>query len=408
MEKKLAEQNNFYEFLTVTIKYRWFLFCFILIITGASILYAFTATKWYKSTTSVLPAEKTDFLSAITGVSSLIKNFSPAKGLSALTGPTETDKYIAILKSSRVIDDVIKTFKLKKVYDLQDAYSEKLYKRFMSNLEIEIQDEGNLTVSVYDENPQRAAKIANFMISKLNEISTQLSSSNAQSNRVFIEKRYTQNRKDIEVLEDQMKDFQKKYGVTAVPEQIEATLKSMSEVYVELYKKEIEYAVLSQSAGVDHPFTIKSKIEVEQLNKKISDLNRGVDKSQQDVNILIPMKLAPDLANKYLKIYQELKIQYSILEFVTPLYEQAKIEEVRNTPTVLVLDNAVPADHKAKPKAMIYAAVSFTASIIFGFIIIFLIELMKKMKLVEPTKYQYITQQLMKDLSKVGIKRKSS
>jgi len=144
------------------------------------------------------------------------------------------------------------------------------------------------------------------------------------------------------------------------------------------------------------------------LEKKISDLNRGVDKSQQDVNILIPMKLAPDLANKYLKIYQELKIQYSILEFVTPLYEQAKIEEVRNTPTVLVLDNAVPADHKAKPKAMIYAAVSFTASIIFGFIIIFLIELMKKMKLVEPTKYQYITQQLMKDLSKVGIKRKSS
>jgi len=68
----------------------------------------------------------------------------------------------------------------------------------------------------------------------------------------------------------------------------------------------------------------------------------------------------------------------------------------------------VPADHKAKPKAMIYAAVSFTASIIFGFIIIFFIELMKKMKMVDPIKYQYITQQLMKDLSKIGIRRKSS
>ncbi len=407
MDKNLENKNNFFEFLTVTVKYRWFLFFFVLIITGATITYALLAPKWYKSTASVLPAEKTDFLSAITGVSSLIKNFSPSRGLSALTGPTETDKYIAILKSSSVIDDVIRTFDLKKVYDLEDAYSEKIYKSLMSNLEIEVQEEGNLTVSVYDKNPQRAANIANFMISKLNAISTHLSSTNAKANRVFIETRYLQNRHDIDSLENQMKDFQKKYGVTAVPEQIEATLKSMSEIYVDLYKKEVQYNYLSQALGNDHPSTKNAKIELEELNKKIDELNKGTDKAQQDYKLLIPMKLAPELANKYLKIYQELKIQYSILEFVTPLYEQAKIEEIRNTPTVLVLDKAAPADHKAKPKAMIFGAVSFSASVIFGFVIIFFIELMKKMKLVEPNKYDYITNQFKKDLRKIGIKRKS-
>lgn len=407
METVNDNKNNFYEFLSISIRYRWFLFFFVLIITVGATTYALLSPKWYKSTTSVLPAEKTDFLSAITGVSSLIKNFSPAKGLSALTGPTETDRYIAILKSATVIEDVIKTFNLRKIYELEDAYSEKLYKRFMANLEIEIQDEGHLTVSVYDKNPQRAAKIANYMISKLNEISTQLSSSNALANRMFIEKRYLQNRKDIELLEEQMTDFQKEHGVTAVPEQIEATLKSLSEVYVELYKKEIEQEVLANSFGKDHPLAIKSRIESEQINKKINELNSGKGDSQNGVNILIPMKLAPDLANRYLKIYQELKIQYSILEFVTPLYEQAKIEEVRNTPTVLVLDTATPADHKAKPKAMIFAAVSFAASFIFGFFIIFFIELIKKMKIVEPKKYEYIIGQLQQDLSKIGIINKS-
>jgi tyrosine-protein kinase Etk/Wzc len=407
VENNLEGKNNFFEFVTVTIKYRWFLFFFILIITASAILFALLSPKWYKSTTSVLPAEKTDFLSAMSGVSSLIKNFSPSKGLSALTGPTETDKYIAILKSSSVLDDVIRTFELKKIYDLEDSYSEKIYKKLMSNLEIEVQEEGNLTVSVYDKNPQRAADIANFMVSKLNEISTRLSSTNAKANRIFIERRYFQNKKDIDSLENKMKDFQNKYGVTAVPEQIEATLKSMSEIYVNLYKAEIQYNIFLQSLGSDHPSTQNAKIEYDELNKKINDLNKGQDKSQQDVKLLIPMKLAPDLANKYLKIYQELKIQYSILEFVTPLYEQAKIEEIRNTPTVLILDKAAPADHKAKPKATIFAAISFTASIILGFFIIFLIELIKKMKIVEPTKYNYIIQQLRKDLSKVGIKRKS-
>lgn len=407
MNNNLEGKNNFFEFVTISVKYRWFLFFFILIITVSITSYALLAPKWYKSTASVLPAEKTDFLSAITGVSSLIKNFSPSRGLSSLTGPTETDKYIAILKSASVINDVIKTFNIKKVYDLEDAYGEKIYKRLMSNLEIEVQEEGNLTISVYDKNPKRAAEIANFMVSKLNEISTKLSSANANANRVFIEKRYIQNKQDITDLENQMKDFQKKYGVTAVPEQIEATLKSMSEVYVDLYKKEIQYNILQQSMGKDHPLTKNAKIEMEELSKKIKKLNEGNDKSEQDIKLLIPMKLAPDLANKYLKIYQELKIQYSILEFVTPLYEQAKIEEVRNTPTVLVLDEAFPADHKAKPKAMIYAAVSFTSSIVLGFVIIFLLELIRKMKIVEPNKYKYITEQLRKDLSKIGIKRKS-
>lgn len=407
MNNNIDGKNIFFEFLLVTIKYRWFLFFFTLIVTTSAITYALLSPKWYKSTASVLPAEKTDFLSAITGVSSLIKNFSPSRGLSALTGPTETDKYIAIMKSSSVIDDVIKTFNLKQVYELEDAYSEKIYKRLMSNLEIEVQEEGNLTISVYDKNPQRASNIANFMVSKLNEISTRLSSSNAKANREFIETRYFQNKQDIENLENEMKKFQEKYGVTAVPEQIEATLKSMADVYVDLYKKEIQYNTLEQSLGNNHPLVKNSKIELDELRKKINQLNKGLDNSQQDIKILIPMKIAPELANKYLKIYQELKIQYSILEFVTPLYEQAKIEEIRNTPTVLILDEAAPADHKAKPKAMIYASVSFSASVILGFVIIFLLELMRKMKIVEPNKYNYITEQLRKDLSKVGFKRKS-
>jgi len=121
-----AEKNNFYEFITLTIKYRWFLFFFSLIVTASSVSVALLSPKWFKSTASVLPAEKTDFLSAITGVSSLIKNFSPSKGLSALTGVSETDKYIAILKSSTVVDDVIKTFSLRKVYDMEDMYYDKV------------------------------------------------------------------------------------------------------------------------------------------------------------------------------------------------------------------------------------------------------------------------------------------
>lgn len=384
--------STFFEFLIITVKYRWFLFWFVFTITAGATAYALLAPKWYKSTASVLPAEKNDLLSTLSGISSLAKGFSASKGLAALTGgSTETDRYMAILMSATVTNDIIKKFDLRKEYDYEDDYYEKVVKEWQSNLELEIQDEGNLTITVYDKDPRKAADIANYMVEQLNEINTRLGVTNATANREFVEKRYLQNVADINNLEDGMRSFQEKYGVIAVPEQLEATVKSMSSIYVDLYKKEVEFNVLKQTYGVDHPVSTTAKIELNELQKKIDQLNAGTDKSQQDVKLLIPFKQAPELGNEYLKIYRNLEIQYKILEFVQPLYEQARVEEARNTPSVLVLDKAGPADRKAKPKGTIYASVAAVSSIIVGFFLIFMNELFEKLKIANPQKYQYLT-----------------
>jgi uncharacterized protein involved in exopolysaccharide biosynthesis len=400
--------NSFFEFVAVTIKYRWFLFWFVLLITAGATIYALVAPKWFKATASVFPAERTDFLGGLTGLSNLVKNFSPSRGLAALTGANESDKYIAILKSSSVIDDVISKFELKKVYDLEDEYYEKVYKEFISNIDLEVQDEGNLTIEVYDKNPKRAAEIANYMIEKLNEINTRMSVTNAKANREFIEKRYLQNIDDINNLETGMKVFQEKYGVIAVPEQIEVTVKAMADIYAQLAEKEIELNVINRTYGESHPLALKSKIEIDELKKKINKINAGLDDSQKDVNLLIPFKKAPKLGNEYLKIYRNLEIQYKVLEFVTPLYEQAKVEEVRNTPSVIVLDKAYPPDRKAKPKGSIFALVSFVASTIIGFFLIFMRELFNKMKIVDPERHHFVFSQLKNDFRKFTFRKKES
>lgn len=393
--------STFFEFLTIVVKHRWFLFWFVLLITSGATAYALLAPKWFKSTASVLPAEKTDLLSTLSGLSSLAKGFSASKGLAALTGAnSEADRYMAILMSATITDDVIKKFDLRKDYEMEDDYYEKVVKEWQSNCELEIQDEGNLTIAVYDKDPQKAADIANYLIERLNELNTFLSVTNAKANREFVEKRYSQNIADINNLENSMKEFQQRYGVIAVPEQLEATVKSMSEIYAELYKKEIELNVFKQTYGKDHPFTVNSEIEMNEVKKKIEMLNKGTDSSQKDVKLLIPFKQAPELGNEYLKIYRNLEIQYKILEFVQPLYEQAKVEEARNTPSVLVLDKALPADRKAKPKATIYALVSFVSSIMVALFLIFTSEMFRKMKIYAPDSYNYILNQIKSDFRK--------
>lgn len=382
--------HSLIEFLVVLVKYRWFLFLFVFIITAGATTYALLATKWYKASASVLPAEKTDFLSSLGGLSSIVKGFTPTKGLAALTGSNELDRYLAILKSATLTDDVIKKFKIREEYEMEDAYYEKVVKAFTGNLEIDVEDEGNLVVSVFDQDPQKAADIANYMITKLNEMNTVLSITNAKSNREFIEKRYLENIASIDTLENQMKNFQEKYGVVAVPEQLVATVKAMSDIYAKLAEEEIELSVMKRTHGEDSPLTMKAEIAVEEMKNKIAMINAGQGLSEDGVNLLIPFKKAPGLGYKYFKIYRDLEIQYKVLEFVQPMYEQAKVEEVRNTPSVLVLDRAGPPDRKARPKGTIYLVISLLLSLLIGLAIIFSLEGIKKMKRISPENYEYI------------------
>ncbi len=387
--------KSFVNFLLVVVKHRVFLLIFVSVITLGATVTALLLPKWYKATVSVLPAERNDLLSTLTGLSNLTKSFGSsraARGLSALTGgPTELDKYIAILKSATITDDVIKKFDLRKEYNMEDDYYEDVVKKWQKNLELEIQEEGNLTITVYSKDRKKCAEIANYLVERLNEVNTQLSITNAKANREFIEKRYLQNLKDIDSLETTMKEFQQKYGVMAIPEQLEATVKSMAEIYLEMYKKEVEYNVVKQNYGADHPLAKLAKTNLDELRKKIEQLNQGTDVSQKDVKLLIPFKTAPKLANDYLKIYRNLEIQYKILEFIQPLYEQAKVEEVRNTPSVLVLDKAGPPEKKAKPRIRIYFLIGFVSSLILGLFIVFTKEMFEKLKVQDPSSYENLT-----------------
>ncbi|MFH1528455.1 MAG: Wzz/FepE/Etk N-terminal domain-containing protein [Bacteroidota bacterium] len=401
--------SAFLEFLTVIIKFRWFLFWFIFTITVSATAYALIAPKWFRSSATVLPAERTDFLGGLSGLSSLVKGFSASKGLASLTGNTETDRYVAILQSATVIDRVISKYDLRKVYDLEDTYYEKVVKELFSNVDFEIRDEGQLTISVLDKDPQQAADMANFFVEQLNELNSTLHVQNAKANREFIEKRYFQNVQDIENLESDMQSFQEQHGVIAVPEQIEQTVKTMAGIYSQLAQKEIEFSVLKRMHGSDHPLAYNTGIELEEISKKIKKLNSGEGYSQKDAKLLIPFNEAPELGNKYLKIYRSLEIQYAILEFITPLYEQAKVEEIRNTPSVLVLDKAGPAERKAKPKGSIYAVVSFIISSFFALLIMFTRELFSRLKATSPDKMGFITQSIQRDFEKFPFikKRKS-
>lgn len=395
--EKASATSTLLHLLGVFSHYRKFLARFILGCTLLVTVIALLLPKWYKSTASVFPAEKADLFGGLEGVSSIVKNLSPARALSSLTGSSETDRYIAILKSGTVVSAVIQKFDLVHVYNITSYPMEETSKELMGNVDFSVETEGNLTVTVYDKDPQRAADMANYFIEMLNKTNTELQVQNARGNREFIEERYKKNLVDLRNAEDSLKTFQQRYGIIALPEQTQAAIKAGAELAGRLAATEVQASILKRTQAADNPAVAAAQIEIDELRRKMVDLNTGRGMGGDEVRLFVPFRKVPELGAEYVRRYRGVEIQYKILQFITPLFEQAKVEERRQTPSVLVLDRAGPAERKAKPKVTLFALAALVASSILAIVGVFLFELIKNIRTIAPEKFDSHIADLRRD-----------
>lgn len=336
---------NLLELVYILVKRRRFIIRTTLGVALVSFLIMLFMPKWYKATAVVLLPEKSasplDFLTSSTGIN--LSTF----GLGSITN---AQRYIAILDSRRLKEEVINRFKLLEVYDLK--YMDQAVKKLDSDLSVEINTkQGSIEIELmFRDNPDSAALAVNFIVDQLDMINRQLSTEQARSTRIFIEGQYHRARKQLAASEDSLNVFQKKYGVVSLTEQTKASIEAAAELYAKLVANETEYNVLRKNLGANHPEVLRLEAMIGELRKSQGRLDTG----DSDFKILIPFRNSADLGLLYLRYYREVLINTKILEFLTPQFEQAKIQEAKDTPTLLVLDRGTPPYRHDQPKKATY------------------------------------------------------
>lgn len=314
--------------------------------------------NYYKSTASILPPKQQDLFGTAVGASSLLRGITGStKLLGNLGRSSGTYNYLAILKSRTTMDEVIKKFDLQAVYNIDSTDYDKVVKELEDNTFFEVQDDENITVDVYDKDPQRAADMANYFVELLNRTSIRLSTLEAKNNREFIERRLMRCRADLKNAEDAMKVFQEKKEIFISDNSEASSVSAYAELYTLKAKKEIEIGVLEKTVSPDNQLLRQLKAELAEINKKVSDF--------------------PEAGLEAVRLYREVVIQSKLLEFLLPIYEQAKIDEQKDVPVLLVIDQAIPATKKAKPRrtliiltiTFIFFVMSVLASVIFNSIL---------------------------------------
>jgi tyrosine-protein kinase Etk/Wzc len=367
MNEMQKKELRFSDYIYILYKWKKFLIINLFIVLGLSTLYAFLLPLEYKATATIMIPPENE--SAFGGLTSLLGGKSSIASMgSKLFGVSKTseDILLGIINSRTALTDVINKFKLMEYYEIDDKNVDKALKAFRNDISSDPNEFGMIDFSVINKSPEVSAQIANYMVALVDSLNIEFNIERAKSNRIFIEKRYMQNVNDLRRAEDSLYKFQKKYGIVAVPEQLEVTVKAAAEVEAQLMKKEMEAYFIKQLYGEISPHYQGILAEQKLLKSKIQEMKNSQDLSSSS-NILYPFKEMPDIAIQYLRTFREVELQQTIMEFVLPMYEQAKVEEQKSIPTIMIIDKAVPPELKHSPKRSFIIVGLF---LVFSFILI--------------------------------------
>jgi uncharacterized protein involved in exopolysaccharide biosynthesis len=330
-----------------------------------STLIAFSIPKRFQSTARLMPPDQGSSgmgLAMLAASGGIGAQFGSVAG-DLLGLKSSSDLFIGVLQSRTVQDDLINKFDLKKVYSekrMEDA-REDLDKR--TDLSAD-RKSGIITIQVVDNNPKRAAAMAGEYVNELNLVVTQLNTSSARRERVFLEDRLAQVKQDLESAEKSFSEFASKNTALDIPEQGKAMIEAAATLEGQLIAAQTELQGLKQmySDGNVRVRATQARVDeiqrqLQKLDGKVDDRTGQVERGDQGGQSMYPsIRQLPLLGVSYADLYRTSKVQETVFETLTQEYEVAKVQEAKETPSVKVLDPPdIPEKKSFPPRLLIMA-----------------------------------------------------
>ncbi|MDI6782100.1 MAG: GNVR domain-containing protein [bacterium] len=366
----MDEEINLLDYFSVINRYRGLIITLCVMSVLLTMIVSLLMPKTYESTVTILSPQGG---SSAGGSLASLPELQSAMGIMGIGQKTSLDIFMAILNSRNMADAVIKRFNLLMVYKVKLIENARLRLKNVTRISVGKKNE-SLSITVQDTDPKRAAGIANFYASNLDIMARGLALSQAQQARMFIEKRLQETEMRLRDAEERSAGFKTQHELVEIGEQAKASIGAAAQIEGEITASEVQLKVMQSYATAQHPDVLKLRLKIEQLKKQLGKMKSGKE------SLYIPFSKTPSLGLGLTRLMRELKIQETVFELLTQQYEQAKISEARDTPSVQILDKAVPSAKKCKPKIRTNMMIAGTLSLFIGVFMAFFLEYLKRIK----------------------------
>ncbi len=207
-----------------------------------------------------------------------------------------------------------------------------------SKIEMEVLPSASILIRVYDPDPDRASRLAEWYVEFLNRKANYALNVKGRELRRFLERRLAEVKGRISEIQDSIERLERESNILATaPEDILGP--SLSSILETLASKEAEYAVLRASYSEDVPDVRKVKREVQVLRNKIRR----------------EFKRIPPAIRKAVSYRMELEVQGKVYATLYEEYEKARLMEMKNNPMLQPVSPPYGPKKRVWPKRVIPA-----------------------------------------------------
>jgi len=336
----------------------------------SSALLAFLIPNRYQSTARLMPPDSNQSGGLAMAAAALSNG---AGGLGSMASEilgmkSNSDIFVGILASRTVQDKLIQEFDLKKLYGARRMEDARLQLAEHTGFSVDRKSQ-IITISVTDHDPKRAAAMGDAYVAELNRLVTELSTSSARRERLFLEERLKSVSQDLESAEKELSQFSSKNATIDIKEQGKAMVEAAALLQGQYIAAQSELEGLKQIYSDNNVRVRAVQARIDELRHQLEKMGgkgeSATEVSGQPSDSLYPsLRKLPLLGVTYADLYRQAKIQEVVLETLTKEYEMAKVQEAKEIPTVKVLDAANTPDKKSFPPRTLIVFICTTCAFV--------------------------------------------
>jgi uncharacterized protein involved in exopolysaccharide biosynthesis len=256
--------------------------------------------------------------------------------------------------------------------DLMTAYEADEMEHAVAVLEsrttISVTPEGVVSLSVLARDPEQAAAIANSYLEALDEFNQVRRATGAQRTRIFVEGRLRETREELEKTENELRRLELQHSTIQIEDQTKAAIDAASDLLSEIVSRQVRLGVLRQELTPNHPTIRQIESELERLEGQLDEMILA-QASGDSTRLYVPLRSVPAVKMEMLRLARDLELLNRLYALLAEQLEQARIQEMRDIPTIQVLDHAVPPVRRAKPKRTLMALSGLGAGLVLGVVL---------------------------------------
>ncbi len=375
MENK---QIDILDVLLILAKHKKFILLTTLIVSIIAIVYSLVVPFTWTSTATFMTLEYERNSFSLSS-SSLFGLNSSLLG----SGTNENQNLIAIMKSRNFSEDIIRKFNLIELLKIDFNDSLLSMEETVRKLNNEItkinfnEETGIISILITTKDKSLSAGIANYYLERLEEYNLKTRKTKRRQTRIFLEKRLKEEKSSIDSQSVALMQFSKDHHTISINEQTNAIISHYSDLVARKISSEIELELALKNYGLKSPImnTLEDKISI--LQNKIDDLGNPTSSGESDY--LLNLGSIPELKMQYSNLVLQLEIDSKVYKYLYSEYESAKIEEMKDLPSLEIIDNAIPAGKRTSPRRAVICILSFLIAFILSAGCMIILELIKQM-----------------------------